>query len=240
MVFLADLHAHTLASPDGRSTQKELAQAAKEAGLDAVAITDHNLCTPVEQVEGVLFIPGVEISTKAGHITGLFLRAPVDLDKLGQLPPPEKAVEAIRAAGGLAVLAHPYQKPGAAPEKFSFPLDGLETANARACFKVKNANRLAESLAKDRGLTPVGGSDAHDRAEVGNAYTELTAQELSLESLRNALAQGHSHPVLRRNTPHLRKGLSQWTKARRTGGIKNLARGAAYVCYCGLKDLLRR
>lgn len=239
--FLVDLHVHTIASPDGRSTQRELAKAAKAAGLHAIAVTDHNLCTPLEGTgEDLLLIPGCEISTSSGHITGLFLQRPIDLEALGKLPAPEKAVEAIRAAGGLAVLAHPYQKPGAAPENFTFPLDGLETANARACFKVKDANEKACALAERRKLPAVGGSDAHDKAEVGNAYTELTAEALTPDSLREALATGRSRAVLKKNTAHFRKGLSQWTKAKKAGGPKALLRGIAYLGYCAVLDLCKR
>lgn len=106
--YKADLHVHTLASPDGRSTQEELARAARDRGLCALAVTDHDLCTPIDERRqeelGVLLIPGVEISTSIGHITGLFLERPVDLEGLGKLPPPDKAVGAIHDAGGLAVL----------------------------------------------------------------------------------------------------------------------------------------
>lgn len=239
-IYRADLHIHTSASPDGRSSLADIARAARAAGLDAAAITDHDLCTPVpETLEGVLLIPGCEVSTRAGHITGLFLERPLPLAELGRLPAPEDAVAAIRAAGGLAVLAHPYHRPGAAPEEFTFPLDGIETANARACFKVPEANEKAAALAARRDLAAVGGSDGHDAAEVGNAYTELEAEALSLPALREALASGRSRGVLRRNTSHYRKGLSQWTKARRVGGIPRLGRAAVYMGYCVVLDICR-
>ena len=96
---------------------------------------------------------------------------------------------------------------------------------------------LFRSLAEARGLPPVGGSDAHDQAEVGNAWTELEAEELTLDGLRAALAAGRCRAVLAKNTPRLRKGLSQWTKARRAG--KGLMKAAAYVCWCALLDALR-
>ena len=231
-LYRADLHIHTSASPDGRSTLEEMARSARAAGLDALAVTDHNLCTPLpEWLEGVLLIPGCEVSTRIGHITALFLERP--LPAWEGLPEPEEAVAAIRGCGGLAVLAHPYQRPGAAPEAFAFSLDGLETANARACFKAPDANGRAAALALERGLTAVGGSDAHDRAELGGAWTELEAEELTRGALREALASGRSRAVLKRNTPRLRKGLSQWTKARRLGTA------ALYVCYCGALDILR-
>ena len=239
-IYRVDLHLHTAASPDGRSSLEGIAKAAKAAGLDAIAVTDHDLCTPVPAaLEGVLLIPGCEVSTAAGHITGLFLERPLPLEALGHLPAPEAAVEAIREAGGLAVLAHPYQRPGAAPEQFTFPLDAIEAVNARACFKVPEANEKAAALAQKRGLPAAGGSDAHDAAEVGNACTELEAEALTLPALREALAAGRSRAVLRRNTSHFRKGLSQWTKARRGGGLPRLGKAALYLGYCAALDVLR-
>lgn len=239
-IYRVDLHLHTAASADGRSSLEDIAKAARAAGLDAIAVTDHDLCTPVPAaLEGVLLIPGCEVSTAAGHITGLFLERPLPLEALGCLPAPEAAVEAIREAGGLAVLAHPYQRPGAAPEGFTFPLDAVEAVNARACFKVPEANEKAAGLAQKRGLPAAGGSDAHDVAEVGNAYTELEAEALAVPALREALAAGRSRAVLRRNTSHLRKGLSQWTKARRGGGLPRLGKAALYLGYCAALDVLR-
>lgn len=239
-IYRVDLHLHTAASADGRSSLEDIAKAARAAGLDAIAVTDHDLCTPVPAaLEGVLLIPGCEVSTAAGHITGLFLERPLPLEALGHLPAPEAAVEAIREAGGLAVLAHPYQRPGAAPEGFTFPLDAVEAVNARACFKVPEANEKAAGLAQKRGLPAAGGSDAHDVAEVGNAYTELEAEALAVPALREALAAGRSRAVLRRNTSHLRKGLSQWTKARRGGGLPRLGKAALYLGYCAALDVLR-
>ena len=85
----------------------------------------------------------------------------------------------------------------------------------------------------------MGGSDAHDAAEAGNAYTELEAEALAVSALREALAAGRSRAVLRRNTSHFRKGLSQWTKARRGGGLPRLGKAALYLGYCAALDVLR-
>lgn len=239
--YYADLHVHTAASLDGRSSLEDLTAAAAGAGLQAMAVTDHDRCTPVPpEQNGVLLIPGCEISTKAGHITGLFLEEPVDFAALGRLPEPEAAVAAIHKAGGLAVLAHPFHRPGRQPSDFEFPLDGVEAVNARAYFKNPAANDEAADFAARRGLSAVGGSDAHDAKEVGNARTALEADALSLPALREALAAGRSQALLIRNTPHIRKGLSQWTKARRQGGAYRLARAAAYVGYCAILDISRR
>lgn len=239
--YYADLHVHTAASLDGRSSLEDLTAAAAGAGLQAMAVTDHDQCTPVPpEQNGVLLIPGCEISTKAGHITGLFLERPVDFSALGRLPEPEAAVAAIRKAGGLAVLAHPFHRPGRLASDFDFPLDGAEAVNARACFKNPAANDQAADFAAGRGLPAVGGSDAHDAREVGNGRTALTAEALTLSALREALAAGRCQALLQKNTPHICKGLSQWTKARRQGGMYRICRAAAYVGYCAILDIFRR
>lgn len=242
MTYRVDLHVHTDASDDGLSTLADQAAAARAAGLDAIAITDHNQCTPVpERLSGVLLIPGCEVSTRDGHITGLFLDGPLDWRRLRAegLPTGEEAVEEIRRRGGLAVLAHPFQSPHADPGRSGFLPDGVETANSRAGFKVRDANERATELACLWGLPAVGGSDGHSRFEVGNACTEVTCGGLTLAELKAAIAAGKCRAVLVRNTPCYRKGLSQLGKARRAGGVKRMMKGILYLGYCGARDLFR-
>lgn len=243
MTFNVDLHVHTDASPDGLHSLAQQASMAGAVAMDAMAVTDHNLCTPVPQrLDGVLMIPGCEVSTTQGHITGLFLEKALDLDALraGGLPTGAQAVAEIHRCGGLAVLAHPYEKPGADPMAFDFRPDAVEVLNPRATFKVKEANERAAALAEAWGLPGVGGSDAHAHQEVANAYTQVEAEYLTLECLKAAILAGHCTPMLLRETPHLRKGLSQFAKRRRQGGVKNLLVGSAYVVYCAGLDLLKR
>ena len=240
--YKVDLHVHTDASEDGRSSLVRQAAAARAAGLDAIAVTDHNRCTPVPlRLEGVLLLPGCEVSTQAGHITGLFLARPLDLDALRSdgLPTGADAVAEIRRCGGLAVLAHPFQRPGTDAGRYDFPLDGVETANARAAFKNPEAHAQAAGFAAARGLIGLGGSDGHSAAEVGNAYTLIEAPELTPEALRAGAAAGNCRAVLARNTPHLQKGLSQLTKARRTGSPLRLAKGLVYLGYTAGLDVIR-
>lgn len=76
-----DLHVHTACS-DGTVTPAELVRLAKEAGLSAVAITDHDTEAGVREAEeagrrlGIEVVPGIEISTKhlvAVHILGYYI-----------------------------------------------------------------------------------------------------------------------------------------------------------------------
>ena len=78
-----DLHTHSVYS-DGTFTPAELIAAAKNAGLAAVALTDHNTVfglphfLAAAQGSGVEAVPGVELSTDYGekelHILALFVR----------------------------------------------------------------------------------------------------------------------------------------------------------------------
>ena len=136
MKLLADLHVHSRASVDGRSSVQALIEAARARGLAAITVSDHDLCTPLLERPDVLLIPGVEITSANGHILGLFLDRPIDFAALGRYPAPEKAIEAIHACGGLAVLAHPFAPVKLSEDEISkLPFDAVETANARAMLK---------------------------------------------------------------------------------------------------------
>jgi predicted metal-dependent phosphoesterase TrpH len=88
---LIDLHIHTTAS-DGTWTPEQIVTGAKQSGLDAIAITDHDTfagyeeARPIAAREGVPLICGIELSTKLQsggtgrprtvHLLGYFLRPP--------------------------------------------------------------------------------------------------------------------------------------------------------------------
>lgn len=79
---IVDLHTHTTAS-DGSYTPTELVKYAKQKGLSAIAITDHDTVAGVEEASmegeelGIRVIPGAELSTRVDdcdvHMTSLFV-----------------------------------------------------------------------------------------------------------------------------------------------------------------------
>ncbi|WP_281891072.1 PHP domain-containing protein [Paenibacillus sp. YYML68] len=92
----ADLHTHTIAS-DGTGTPTHNVRLALDAGLSAVAITDHDTVGGVEEALeagrelGITVVPGVEISTAVDgcdiHVLGYWIewRDPLLLERLEQL-----------------------------------------------------------------------------------------------------------------------------------------------------------
>lgn len=79
---MIDLHAHSIAS-DGTDSPEQLIQKAADAGLSAIALTDHDTIAGIRPAEkmaqklGIEFIPGCEISTSTAegrfHILGLWV-----------------------------------------------------------------------------------------------------------------------------------------------------------------------
>lgn len=240
-MLLADLHVHSCASTDARSSLDELIAAAKAAGLDAITISDHDTCTPAPAVEGLLLIPGVELNTTSGHILGLFLERPVDIAALraGGRPSVKAAVTAIHACGGVAVLAHPF-----APQKLPenelarLPVDLVEGYNARAALKKNPANEQAHALAAQMGKAMTAGSDAHSAPELGTAYTRIDCEVCTVDALRAAVLAGKTEPVLVRACRWRYKGLARLQSDRRHGRFR--IKTYLYLIYTVLRGLVQR
>jgi len=74
-----DLHIHSQYSEDASGTPLEIAKVLKKKGLNGMAITDHNtieggLSALKAASKDFVVIPGIEISTKDGHIIALNVR----------------------------------------------------------------------------------------------------------------------------------------------------------------------
>jgi hypothetical protein len=97
-------HVHTTAS-DGRGSLAEVVGAAREAGLDFVVVTDHNVRAPErpQYLDGVLVVPATEVSTPFGHVVALGVPRALTREERERDP-----LGTIAALGGRAVLAHPF------------------------------------------------------------------------------------------------------------------------------------
>ncbi|QLH80576.1 CehA/McbA family metallohydrolase [Halosimplex pelagicum] len=174
-----DAHVHTDASYDCSTAPERVVDAALAAGLDAVAITDHDAvdgaARAVAAAAGtdLLVVPGVEVSTAEGHLLAL---------GVDRAPAPDRSfaetVETVRSAGGVAVVPHPFQVSRHGVRRAAMAdceLDGVETLNAVAVTGY--GNRRARTFAASEGYPTVGGSDAHRPGLIGRAFTSVTLPE---------------------------------------------------------------
>ena len=207
----ADIHMHTNLG-DGWASPARVIQEATCRRLTLIAVTDHDHLEGAKRVEELLaeqnnslqLITGVEVSTRQGHLLGLFVKkAP----KPGR--PVEESIDAIKEQGGLVIVPHPLGRlvPSLSRKKIDallakgYALDGIEVynptpANASMRATVRSANQ-------EWHLAETGGSDAHFWQHIGAAYTLFpgtTPQDLRQAILdRSVRAGGQEQPPVRLN-----------------------------------------
>ena len=192
-MLLADVHIHTRRS-DGWFDAETLAEAALNAGLDALVVTDHDDVRAgfdlrnyvARQSLPLIVYTGSEITARLNgkdvHILALGIE-----EDIAPWQSPHWTVEQITKAGGIPVLAHPY-KGGTGYLKASTDFDftvpvAIEIFNAsiadidrfdpRTRRHGSDRNGAATNFHLghgDRLLGPVGGTDAHFRS-VGRGLT---------------------------------------------------------------------
>ncbi len=189
-MLTCDLHVHTNHSKDGESSVEDILRAAEAAGLDAIAITDHDSVDGAKralQIETtVLVIPGIEVTTKQGHllVLGVTEVIPSGLDVL-------ETVALARRMGALLILPHPYHvwRHGVARRKKAgmTAVDAVESFNSR--YIVGSANRKAARMAAKLGKPCVAGSDAHNARFVGFGRTYVDAEK-NVPAILDAIRAG--------------------------------------------------
>ncbi|MEM2536418.1 MAG: PHP domain-containing protein [Candidatus Hadarchaeales archaeon] len=194
------MHVHTSHSYDGRCSLRLLSKLLKKKGLNGFAFTDHDNLEALKELrllslpKDFLIIPGIEVTSRHGHILGLGVREAV--------PPhleAEETVELIREKGGIAVAAHPFWLNGRPGAVFHARFDAVEVFNSRSYFL---SNPLARRYAERKGLPMTGGSDGHTEEEVGLAYTEV-GEVKGVEGVLEEIERGRTL-VGGRNFPFLK------------------------------------
>jgi len=207
---LADPHCHTTAS-DGMVSPAELVDAAVKAGLDLIAVTDHDTMASVAEVQsrgaavGLTVVAGQEVTTKwpaQTHMMAWFLEHPVRRNMTL-----EYTVASIHEQGGLVIVPHPFMpvyfgsiQPGMLRRLIEVhPVDGIEMLSTvpmgaprrRLLHKFYDANR-------ERLGAAIGASDCHfGENDLGRALTSYEGD------FRTAVIECTTKPVLgvRRRVP---------------------------------------
>lgn len=107
--YKINLHTHTTRS-DGHKSPEEAARIYREAGYDAIALTDHRVVGEQQTLSSLPILPGCEYNVGNDARTGIYHIVAVCYDT----PPaierdmtPARMIDAIHEAGGFAILAHP-------------------------------------------------------------------------------------------------------------------------------------
>ncbi|WP_326552307.1 CehA/McbA family metallohydrolase [Micromonospora sp. NBC_01813] len=180
--YRGDCHLHSTYSHGGELTPAQLAAAARAAGLDFVAATEHNTADAHDEWAGQAtdWQYGVE-------------DGPID-----------RHLDAVHRAGGLCVVAHPY-----APYPtgtFEYPYQGFDAVevwngqwSSDLPWNADNEAGLADWAARltadvhDGNWRPaIGNSDTHLAGQIGIPHTVVRADEFTATALLAGIAAGHS------------------------------------------------
>ncbi len=206
-----DLHSHTPFSRDALTTPEEFVVHCVAAGLDCVAVSDHNNITGALEVAKIApfrVITSEEIKSTEGEIIGLFLREAI---RKGMTP--EDTVRAVKEQGGLVCVPHPFdrlRKGSALGEdalvRIIEDVDLVEVFNARTVLRSDNTR--AARFARHHGKARSAGSDSHSPSEIGHVIVDMPAfdgPEEFMAVIRQAKFDVHYSSML----VHLR---STWAK----------------------------
>jgi glycosyltransferase involved in cell wall biosynthesis len=189
-----DLHMHTDHSGDCATPVEHLLATARDQGLGAIAVTDHNeVSGAFEAAEkaaefGVKIIIGEEVKTASqGEVIGLFLK-----EKIPRGLTLEETVAEIKRQGGLVYVPHPFDRMHAVPDyehllKILDDVDAIEVYNPRVA--IGSFNEEAERFAAKYQIVRGAGSDSHVAAGLGSVrirMRDFDGPEEFLESLRHA------------------------------------------------------
>lgn len=199
----ADVHIHTLASDGTSGIVEILDHVEHRTTLDVIAITDHERidaalaarAMAIDHDLRVEVIVGEEITTRGGHLLGLFLTEPVPA-----LRSLRETIARVHDQGGIAVPAHPLvpyplcaqggslRRLAADPDPRYHP-DALEAFNPTILGKARH--RRVVDFTAELGLAAIGSSDAHVADAIGQGWTTFPGHTAS--DLRSAILERTTH-----------------------------------------------
>jgi len=195
----ADMHIHSIASDGTASAAQILEHAESRTDLDVIAIADHERieaaveCQRLARERGsrVEVVVAEEVTTRSGHLLGVFLQA-----RLRRNQRLETTVAEIHEQGGLAIVPHPFSAFTKGMRKHAImrvhlspdPLvywDALEGYNPSTAGRYGRTATLR--LAGELGLPLVGNSDGHTLDTIGDGRTYFPGS--TAEDYRRAILE---------------------------------------------------
>jgi PHP domain len=207
--YRGDCHVHSERSHGGELTPEQLVAAAREVGLDFIAITEHNTVDthgvwgPLVD-DDLLVILGQEIVTETGHWLALGIEFGQVIDWRYGLREDliDQCVVRVHQAGGLCIAAHPHAPYPSGT--FAYPFQGFDAVevwngkwSSDLPWNADNEAALAEwgrglaaEIHRGRWRPAIGNSDVHLRGQIGTPQTVVLAEELGTDAVLAGIRAG--------------------------------------------------
>jgi len=190
-----DLHMHTDHSHDCATPVEVLLATARDQGLGAIAVTDHNVISGAYEARdkaaeyGVKVIVAEEVKTAdQGEVIGLFIE-----QKIARGMSLAETVAEVKRQGGVIYVPHPFDRMHAVPDYEHLlaiveDIDAIEVYNPRVA--IGSFNEEAQRFAAKYRILAGAGSDSHVAQGLGSVRVRMPdfdgPQEF-LEALRDAV-----------------------------------------------------
>ena len=193
-------HLHTIHS-DGQDTVRAMFTACKGAGYDAVALTDHNTLSGVNEARAIadelelILVPGVEVTTFHGHAIVLGVTTIPEWRDLETRGMDSLAAE-VHAQGGVVSVAHPASigSPVCSGCSWEWPIapasvDLWEVASAARVGTDVPIELWRQMLERGGHIAPVAAGDVHsvNAASAPRAATYAFTRERTASGVLEAL-----------------------------------------------------
>ncbi len=187
-----DTHMHEMTySKDSFLRLDEMVQIAKQKGLGAICITDHDsmglkdYAAEYTARTGFPVFVGIEFFSLQGDIVAFGIE-----DYPKERVPAQEFIDLVKAQGGVCFAAHPFRNNNRGLEEYLRVvrgLDGLEVLNGST---LPDACRKAALYAKELGLFTLGSSDCHVPDKVGVCATYFPEQVNTMEEFLKVFKKG--------------------------------------------------
>ncbi len=190
-----NLHTHTTYS-DGKVGLAEAANWFAAHGYDFLAITDHNRVAPLPADGAPLtLIPGAEISAHRNGVDYHVVAVGITEMPLEHGADPQVTIDAVNAAGGIAVIAHPYWHDHSLEDLL--PLRdhaGIEIFNTGCWLEIQKGHSLVHwdlLLRRGQHIWGFATDDTHwGYPDYGQGWVMVRAEEKSPGAIVAALRAG--------------------------------------------------
>ena len=201
--YRGDLHCHTFHS-DAKGSPELLHAAAKQAGLDFLAIADHNTITQrryfhPQSSPDLIFVRAMEVTTAEGHANVYGVDEWIDF-RMTRRSDAHTLARLVREKGGLLSINH--DKPAIAWDYELPEVDCQEVWQSTwMAWNWIALGRWQQRLASGLHISAIGGSDYHQPAQLmpegplvlARPTTVLWLPELSEDAVLDAMKSGHGY-----------------------------------------------
>lgn len=193
--YKVNLHTHSPTS-DGKLTWAELGHLYSSRGYDIVAMTDHYKSNLIPKDDsGITWLSGMEIHPAGprGLLLHLVaLNVPDNFENPSEKPVQE-AINAVRAAGGECIMAHPYWSSLTSEDIMAIKnIIGMEVYNTSTRYigKALNMQLWDELLEKECFLPAVAVDDTHNPRDLFHGWSMICAENKSAAAIVDAIRKG--------------------------------------------------